>query len=188
MDSKEFIHELREGSREAFEILFNRYSPMIFSVLLRVLRNRQDAEEVSQEVFFQAYKSLKSFRADAQISTWLYRIAVNRALNHQRKKKLERWFSLDFDSRSQGAQNSEYPDLTTEGPADLMKRCETEAIVRTAIDELPQKQRIAVLLNRYDGLSYEEIAKVMGVSVASVESRLHRAKQSLAVKLLALKG
>jgi RNA polymerase sigma-70 factor (ECF subfamily) len=148
-----------------------------------MLGNRHDAEDVTQDVFFEAYKSLKRFRFESKLSTWLYRIAVNRSLNHQRKRKLERWLSLDFEAREETAVDSGYSGTTEDGPDDAMEKKDTERIVQEAINSLPDQQRIAIVLNRYEELSYEEIAKIMGVTVASVESRLHRAKQTLVKKL-----
>ena len=186
MNENDLIKELREGNRAAFEELFDRFSTLVYNVAYRMLQNKQDAEDITQEVFFQAYKSLKHFRAESQLSTWLYRIAVNRSLNHQRKRKLQRWLSLDFEAREDSAVNSGYPGTTEDGLDDAMGKKDTERIVQEAINSLPDQQRSAILLHRYEELSYEEIAKIMGVTVASVESRLHRAKQTLAKKLLPL--
>jgi RNA polymerase sigma-70 factor (ECF subfamily) len=181
------IKELRRGNQAAFKELFDSYSTLVYNVAYRMLQNKQDAEDVTQEVFFQAYKSLKQFRAESQLSTWLYRIAVNRSLNHQRKRKLERWLSLDFDSDEKNAKNFDALGSTEVNADTVMEKKDTERIVQEAINALPSQQRIAILLHRYEELSYEEIAIIMGVTVASVESRLHRAKQTLAKKLLPLK-
>jgi len=186
MNERDLIKELRGGNRAAFKELFDSFSTLVYNVTYRMLQNKQDAEDVTQEVFFQAYKSLKHFRAESQLSTWLYRIAVNRSLNHERKRKLERWLSLDFEASEDSAVNSGYPGTTEDGPDDAMEKKDVERIVQEAINSLPDQQRIAILLHRYEELSYEEIAKIMGVTVASVESRLHRAKQTLAKKLLPL--
>jgi RNA polymerase sigma-70 factor (ECF subfamily) len=183
----DLIQKLREGNQAAFKELYDQYSTLVYNVAYRMLQNKQDAEDVSQEVFFQAYKSLKSFRAESQLSTWLYRIAVNRSLNHQRKKKLERWLSLDFDGDEKSAGHINDPGTTGENADSILEKKDTERIVQEAINSLPDQQRIAILLHRYEDLSYEEIAKIMGVTVASVDSRLHRAKQTLAKKLLSRK-
>lgn len=184
VNKDEMIEKQRNEDPLAFEDLFMRFSPMVCNVLYRMLRNKQDAEEITQEVFFQAYKSIKDFRAEAQLSTWLYRIAVNLGLNHQRKRKYERWLCLDLYSLKDEHHSLDYPDKISLGPADTMVRQETETIVREAIDALPEKQRTAVILSRYEGLPYEEIARILEISLASVESRLHRAKKTLAKKLL----
>ena len=182
----DLIKELGTGNRAAFKEFFDSFSPLVYNVAYRMLQNKQDAEDVTQEVFFQAYKSLKQFRAESQLSTWLYRIAVNRSLNHQRKRKLERWLSLDFGASEDAADGSGFLGATEDGPDGVIEKKDTERIVQEAINSLPDQQRIAILLHRYEDLSHEEIAGIMGVTVASVESRLHRAKQALAKKLVPL--
>jgi RNA polymerase sigma-70 factor (ECF subfamily) len=187
VNEDDLIERIRADDPRAFKDLFDSNVSLVYNVCLRMLGNRQDAEDVTQEVFFEAYKSLKRFRFESKLSTWLYRIAVNRSLNHQRKRKLERWLSFDFDSLDRSDKDSDAPGMPENGPDGAMEKKDTERIVRAAINSLPDQQRLALLLHRYEGLSYEEIAKVMGVTVASVESRLHRAKQALAKKLLPLK-
>ena len=188
VNEHDFIKELQSGSRAAFKQLFDTHSTLVYNVTYRMLQNKQDAEDVTQEVFFEAYKALKHFRAESQLSTWLYRIAVNRSLNHQRKKKVERWLSLDFDTDKHSGENVDVPEMSEERTDDAIQRKDTERIVQEAINSLPGQQRIAIMLHRYEDLSYEEIARIMGVTVGSVESRMHRAKQTLAKKLLSLKN
>ncbi len=185
LNNEDLIRELQAGDVSAFKEFFDAYSSLVFNVAFRMLQNKEDAEDVTQDVFFHAFRSLKEFRGESQLSTWLYRIAVNTSLNFQRKRKRERWLSLDF-----GSDESEDPRevaSTDANPQDDLERNEIELVVQKAINSLPKKQRIALLLHRYEGLSYEEIAKVMNVSVPSVESRLHRAKQALALKLITLR-
>jgi RNA polymerase sigma-70 factor (family 1) len=185
LNDEDLIRELKAGNMSAFKELFDDYSSLVFNVALRMLQNKEDAEDITQDTFLQSYVSIKNFRSEARLSTWLYRIAVNTSLNFQRKRKRERWLSLDF-----GSDESEDPRevaSTDANPQDNLERNEIELVVQKAINSLPKKQRISLLLYRYEGLSYEEIAKVMNVSVPSVESRLHRAKQALAVKLIALR-
>lgn len=188
MLDQDLIEQIRAGDPRAFKELFDANVTLIHNVCFRMLGNRQDAEDVTQEVFLEAYKSLKRFRFEAKLSTWLYRIAVNRALNHQRKKKLERWLSLDFAANDMNEQDVAIPGGSEDSPLGAMERKDTESIVQAAINSLPDQQRLALLLHRYEELSYEEIASVMGVTVASVDSRLQRAKQALAKKLIPLKG
>ena len=189
---EKLLQELKSGIPSAFKRLFNLYSPRTFNVAFRMLQNKQDAEDVTQDVFLQVYKSLKHFRGDAKISTWLYRITVNLSLNHQRKRKFKRWISINTESspsiiNENDDESFDIAGAPEENPAYEMERKETEQIVQEAIKSLPEQQRVAVLLYRYEGLSYEEIAKIMDVSVASVESRLHRAKIALTKRLLKIK-
>ncbi len=182
--------EFHSGDTErSLEDLFGKYSRLVFNVAYRFLQNREDAEDITQDVFLQVYKSLKHFRGESQISTWLYRITVNLSLNFQRKRKYREWFS--FDRRTGGSSSADdemdIADAREENPATMMERKEAEHILQAAINSLPEQQRVALILFRYEGLSYEEIAEIMKVTVASVESRLHRAKQTLAKKLLRIK-
>jgi len=187
MQDQDLIERIRADDPRSFKDLFDSHVAMVYNVCFQMLGDRHDAEDVTQDVFFEAYKSLKRFRFESKLSTWLYRIAVNRSLNHQRKRKLERWLSLDFDSEEKSAGSFDVL-RTTEGNVDMvMEKKDTERFVQKAINALPDKQRIAILLHRYEELSHGEIAKIMGVTVASVESRLHRAMQTLAKKLLSLK-
>jgi len=182
------IHHLPEKANSfpfqipiPFKELFDDYSSLVFNVAFRMLQNKQDAEDVTQDVFIRALKSFKEFRGESKLSTWFYRIAVNTSLNFQRKKKRERWLSLNF-----GWDESDDPRkvaLADANPQDNMERIEIELVVQKAINSLPKWQRAALILYYYEGLSYDEIAKVLGVSISSVESRLHRAKQALAIKL-----
>jgi RNA polymerase sigma-70 factor (ECF subfamily) len=184
---QELIERIRADDPRAFKELFDSNVTLVHNVCFRMLGNRQDAEDVTQEVFLEVCKSLKRFRFESKLSTWFYRIAVNRSLNHQRKRKLERWLSLDFDSNDKSDEVFDAPGISENSPDGAMEKKDTERIVQAAINSLPDQQRLALLLHRYEELSYEEIAKVMGVTVASVESRLHRAKQALAKKLLPFK-
>ena len=168
MLEQELIERIRADDPRAFKELFDSNVTLVHNVCFRMLGNRQDAEDVTQEVFLEAYKSLKRFRFESKLSTWLYRIAVNRSLNHQRKRKLERWLSLDFDSPDRSDEDFDAPGMPENGPDGAMEKKDAERIVQTAINSLPDQQRLALLLHRYEELSYEEIAKVMGVTVAPV--------------------
>jgi len=181
LNEEDLIRGLKAGDASTFKELFDDYSSLVFNVALRMLQNKEDAEDVTQDVFIQALKSFKEFRGESKLSTWFYRIAVNTSLNFQRKKKRERWLSLDF-----GWDESDDPREVASAdvnPQDNMERNEIELVVQKAINSLPKRQRAALILYYYEGLSYDEISKVLGVSISSVESRLHRAKQALALKL-----
>lgn len=180
MNESELLEKIRAGESFAFKELFEMYSGMVFNVCIRMLSSREDAEDVTQDVFFTAYKSLKKFRAESKLSTWLYRIAVNLSLNFQRKKKINRWLSLDFILESKP---DEIPHSQAGNPLKDLENAESERIVQDAVNSLPENQRVAVILRRYENLSYEEISKIMKCSISSVESYLFRAKENLYKKL-----
>ena len=160
--------------------LFDRYHHVIFNLCSRMLDHVDDAEDITQDVFVRAFKGYDRFRAEASPGTWLYRIAVNLCLNHQRRQKTVRWLSLDIfaDAFDTAPFESHNP-----GPDELVEQSEKERIVRRAINELPACQRAAIVLARYEDLSYKEIASVLECSEASIESLLHRAKLNLAKQL-----
>ncbi len=191
-DREGLSQALKAGDLSEFKKLFESYSPLVLGIAMRMLRNREDAEDVTQDVFLQAYRSLNHFRGDSQLSTWLYRIAVNVSLNLQRKGKHRKLFALfkkteDVDPPGEPG-NFDIPGFAEGTPAWELERGDTAKIVQEAIDSLPDQQRVAIMLYHYEGLTYSEISEVMEVSVASVESRLHRAKMALAKKLLKLRG
>lgn len=179
-DEQHTDERLPEDSVDAIKYLFERHNAGVFNVCVRLLGNREEAEDIAQDVFVRAFKAYAHFRGDADPGTWLYRIAVNLCLNHQRKQKQWRWLSLDFFSDHPQA----YP-MTDRNmqPEEAIQKAEMERIVQDAIDRLPERQRIALILSRYEGLSYQKIAETMSCSISSVESLLHRAKHNLAKRL-----
>lgn len=156
------IAAFRKGDESAFEVLYGRHYPTVLNVAYRMLGDRDAAEDLAQDVFVKLYTSPGSYRPTAKLSTWLYRVTHNAFIDELRKRK-NRPVELVPDIHSPGA--SEQSDL-----ADA---------VQTALASLPEKQRAAVVLQRYEGLSYQEIAEVLGTSVPAVESLLFRARESL---------
>jgi RNA polymerase sigma-70 factor (ECF subfamily) len=140
----------------------------------------EDAEDIASDVFARAFKGYDRFRSEASPGTWLYRIAVNLCLNHQRRRKYLKWMSFDF-------WEEEFDELPFESPEkkpdEIMESKDVERLVHRALQELPPAQRAAITLARYENLTSREIAEVMGRSVSSVESLLIRAKKNLARSL-----
>lgn len=148
-----------------------------------MLQNAEDAEDVTQEVFVQVYESVQQFKGDSKFSTWLYRIAVTKSLDHLRKKKRKKRFA--FIQSLFGANEEEVkhtPDFNH--PGVNMENKEHAAALFTALSKLPDNQKAAFTLHKLEGLSYQEIAEALDTSVSSVESLMHRAKGNLR-KLLA---
>jgi len=177
------------GDRWAFDRLVRRYYRKVYSTSYRLLGNPQEAEDATQEIFLKVYKAARSFQPHLSFSTWLYRISVNHCLNVLRWKRRRRFLSLnallrpDRDEPDPEEFSSFVRAHSSSRPDEQLEKSERAEAVRRAIESLPEKQRVAVILHRYEGLSYKEIAEVMGTSVSSVESRLHRAKVALAAKL-----
>jgi len=175
------------GNESAFEQIVRRYHVKVIHLIYCYLNHRWEAEEVAQDVFFKVWKNASQFKGKSKFSTWLYRIAVNTCLNHKRSKKAE---SNTLDSTSNPEDFPDNPGFaeTNEGnPQQLMEKKEREDIVRQSLRLLPEKQRMALILSRFAGYSYAEIAELMNVSIAAVESLLFRAKQNIARFLIPLK-
>lgn len=180
----ELMMRVKAGDQSAFKAIVERYQRRVINVGYRFLGNREDAEDVAQETFLRVYLSAKSYKPRAELFTYLYTIVTRLALNRLRKKKRLRWFSLDqLERNGEVGIGQEVPADPADQPDQSLERAEREAIVRRALDALPAAQKTAVILSRYEGLSYKQIAEVMELSVSAVESKLHRAKQTLRKKL-----
>ncbi|MBN2356007.1 sigma-70 family RNA polymerase sigma factor [candidate division KSB1 bacterium] len=182
MQERELIKKLRSGDEQAYKRLFDFYADRIYNICVRFLNSRQEAEDAVQDIFCKIYFSIDRFREDARLTSWIYRISVNHCLNAQRQKRRARFFSLDWLSEGEMTLKSARSD----DPQDSLEKKETESIIQAAINGLSEKQRTALVLFRYEGLTYQEIAEVLNISVAAVESRLFQAKQELCKKLLPL--
>lgn len=185
MTDEELVRKIIDGDHLAFKRLVDRYQHLVINTCYNLIGNRQDAEDVAQEVFFQVYKSAEKFRREAKLSTWLYRIAVNRSLNFIRDNKRFRWLeSLTSILEGENQRVSDVPTSDSDRPDIALEKKERDALVQRAIDSLPAKQRAAFVLHKYEGLSYQEIAEILERSLSSVESLIHRAKSNLQTKLV----
>ncbi len=180
MDEIELMFRVKEGDEDAFREIVERYQRQIIGLCFRYVGNQQDAEEIAQDVFIHLYRAASTYQPRAKLSTYLYRIAVNLSLNRIRDDKWKRFISWEFTNQDK---KKRVASPMIDGPDSLMEQKEQYKIIREAIDSLPVNQKTAVILKRFQGLSYEEIAEVMNCSVSAVESRLHRAKQNLKKKL-----
>ncbi len=173
---------LKKGDRNAFDDLMRKYYPRILNFAYRLVGNRQLAEDLTQDVFIKVYKSAARYRPRSQFQTWLYTIAKNTCLNALRRKR-ERIVSLDEPL------DADAPDLKKEhldpgaDPAAVVLQKEKENQVRAAVNDLPDNQKIAVILRRYENFSYAEIAASLNVTDKAVKSLLSRAKVNLKNKL-----
>lgn len=180
MDDEVILQKFRDGDGDAFRALVEKYQKMVYIVSYGFVKNSRDAEDITQDVFFAAYKNIRKFKHESKVSTWIYRIAVNRSLNFVRKKKLLSLFSVRQDEETMPdipAEEDAHPDFTFE-------KSEKGRIIKKALDGLPENQRTAFILSNVEGFSYQEIAEIMQCSVSAVESRIHRAKMSLQKKLV----
>jgi RNA polymerase sigma-70 factor (ECF subfamily) len=181
MNDTELMLRVKQGDEDAFRQIVELYHKPIHGLCFRYLKNQEDAEEIAQDVFIRLYERADKYEARAKLTTYLYRIAVNLSLNRIRDRKLKRFVSLDFFRGITLDNNPVSAD--TSDPDSLLEQKEKQRTIRQAIDTLPPNQRTAVILKRFQELSYEEIAQVMQCSLSAVESLLHRAKQNLQKKL-----
>lgn len=170
-----------DNDHKAFAELMDKYQKMVVNTCRGFVSSYQEAEDLAQDVFIELYESLPGFRRESKVSTWIYRIAVNKSLNYIRKKKRESLFlNFNFWSKDGGAENSFQFATSVDSEADYgIVSAEDKKILKDAINRLPDNQRVALILSKYQDLSYKEIADVMDVSLASVESLLFRAKTNL---------
>ena len=172
MDDQHLVRALQEKDENAFRELVFTYQEMIVSTCLGFLKNQQEAEDVAQEVFIQVFRNIDSFRGDARLSTWLYRIAVNRSLNAVRSKKSRLLMSLDevFEYKK---------NSSLELPLENLENKERSEILNTAVQKLPDNQRTAFVLSKHEGLANKKIAEIMGISLSATEALQNRAKKNL---------
>jgi RNA polymerase sigma-70 factor (ECF subfamily) len=184
MTEAEIIQKLQQGNEQAFKQLVENYQKLVVNTCFGMVHNTEDAEDIAQEVFIEVFRSIQNFRADSKISTWLYRIAVNRSLNFIRDNKRKKWYhSIEDIVKGKKQQLSEIQHGNNETPLSEMENSQRARIIHEAIDSLPENQKTAFTLNKYEDLSYKEISEVMDLSVSSVESLIHRAKIKLQKKL-----
>jgi RNA polymerase sigma-70 factor (ECF subfamily) len=180
----EIMLRVRDGDDSGFTYLIEKYRNPILHFMFRMVRNQAVAEELAQEVFLRVYRSRATYRAEAQFSTWLYRIATNLGVNHARDNKHERAAQnvyLDQPDPETGVR----PDLAdprATAEQDLVKEERMQAI-REHVMALPERQRSAVLMHKYQGMDYKEIGKVLKLSESATKSLLFRAYQTLRDRL-----
>ncbi len=179
MDDATLMRRIAEGDEKAFETLVERHQGLVLGVVARMLGHRGDAEDIAQEVFVRAWKSASRYKPSAKFTTWLLTIARNLVFNAVRdNRRHARNVSMDDEETV-----CQWPDPATRTPAQEHADKELREAVDAAIEALPPQQRMALILRRYDGLAYEEIAEVLKTSVPSVKSLLFRAREELRARL-----
>jgi RNA polymerase sigma factor (sigma-70 family) len=182
---EKLISKIVEKDEDAFVEFVRRYQSRILNLCFKLTANRESAEEAAQEVFLQVYREARQFRGLSKVSTWVCRIAVNRSLNICRKVNRQGWMGNFRSLLKNGIPGSdEFPAPPQYSPDEFLEHKQEREFLKKALNTLPEKQKIAFLLRHAEGLSYQEIAEILNTSVASVESRIHRAKDRLRKKLL----
>lgn len=184
MEDSEIMLQLRAGNMAGFDYLIAKYRKPIIHFMYRMVHNQAVAEELAQEVFLRVYRSRETYRAEARFSTWLYRIATNLAVNHARDTRYERSASTVYLDESD-PETGTTPDVadTTPGAEAGMLRRERLNSIRDHVLALPERQRMAVLMHKYEGMDYRQIGEVLKLSESATKSLLFRAYQTLREKL-----
>lgn len=184
MSDAEIMLELRDGNMDAFDVLLSKYRKPIMHFMFRMVHNQAVAEELAQEVFLRVYRSRETYRAEARFSTWLYRIATNLGVNHARDTRHERTASTVYldEPDSDTGSTPDVADLTPSAEANMLRQ-ERMSAIREFVVALPERQRNAVLMHKYEGLDYKQIGEVLKLSESATKSLLFRAYQTLREKL-----
>jgi RNA polymerase sigma-70 factor (ECF subfamily) len=172
------IDRLKKGDEIAFRELVEQYEVRVYNTCLGFVKNNEEADDLSQEVFLEIYSSIQNFRGDARLSTWIYRIAVTKSLELLRSRKRKKRFAI-LKSLFASGNNMPIEIPSFEHPGIQAENKERSIILFQAIDRLPESQKTAFTLHKVEGLSYEEVGNIMGKSVSSVESLMHRARTNL---------
>lgn len=185
MNDQELVEGLKVNNQAAFRKLIEKYQQQVVSTCYYFLHNHDEAQDIGQEVFIEVFQSIHKFRQESSLSTWLYRVATNKSLNQIRKNKYKN-LMVNVENLFRAA-----PDTAQLQNEDFTKSLEREREfdertkrLHTAIEQLPSNQKTAFTLNKYNSMSYKEIADVMEISLSSVESLIHRAKINLQNKLI----
>lgn len=176
MNDTAFIERLKNKDGAAFSQLVEEKQQLVYNTALGILQNEEDAEEVTQDVFISVYENLKSFKEEAQISTWIYRIAINKSLDAEKKKQRQKrggFLKRIFDNEvNEEAAHFEHPGV-------LLDQKENAAALFAALKKLPSAQRTAFILQKMEGQTNKDIAAIMELNETAVESLLARAKKNL---------
>ena len=178
MEESILVERLKKKDSAAFKEIVDTWQAMVYNTVLGIIQNPEDAEDIAQDVFVQVYQSIENFKGQSKFSTWLYRIAVSKALDHLRKKKRKKRFGF---IQSLFGKNDE---LIIDAhdffhPGIILENKQNAAVLFKAIASLPQNQGIAFVLNKVEGLSYQQIGDIMKLSLSAVDSLLQRAKTNL---------
>lgn len=184
LEDAEMVLAVREGDTTAFRGLVEKYQGRVYSMLYGMLRNREDARDITQDAFVKAFHNLDSFRLESSFYTWLYRIAMNLAIDLVRKRKRRQTSSYEEEIATRDGDGEIAEVHHEDGPSRTLQRKRLYKRIMDAVDTLPDDQKQAILLRELEGLSYKEIADIMGIPEGTVMSRLFYARKKLQ-KLLA---
>ena len=172
-EETEMISRCQQGDQEALKEIFEKYHKKVYRIAYGVVRQREEALDVVQEVFIKLFRSVKNFKGRSHFYTYLYRMVMNTAIDHKRKAGKQFMSSLDEEG------SFEPSDEAEKGPERILLQKELEERVKLAMDKLPAEQRAALIFRDVEGLSYQEMAEAMGCSIGTVMSRLHYGRKRM---------
>ena len=172
-EETQLISRCQQGDQEAFKEIFDRYQKKVYRIAYGVVRHREEALDIVQEVFIKLFRSIKNFKGKSHFYTYLYRMVMNTAIDHARKTGKQFISSLDEEG------SFEPSDELEKGPERILLQKELEERVKGAMEKLPAEQRAALIFRDVEGLSYQEMAEAMGCSIGTVMSRLHYGRKRI---------
>jgi RNA polymerase sigma-70 factor (ECF subfamily) len=173
LEETEMISRCQRGDQEALKEIFDKYNKKVYRIAYGVVRQREEALDIVQEVFIKLFHSIKNFKGKSHFYTYLYRMVMNTAIDHARKTGKQIISSLDEEGSFQPSDDLE------KGPERILLQKELEERVKSAMDKLPAEQRAALIFRDVEGLSYQEMAESMGCSIGTVMSRLHYGRKRM---------
>ena len=180
MEDDNFIRDLKEGKQFAYGKLIDDFQQKVFSTCISFVPNKEDAEDIAQDVFVEVFRSISKFKGDSKLSTWIYKITTNKCLEFIRKKNTKKRFGFLKSIMGNDMpvdKTSYFTDMNH--PGILLENKEKSETIFRAINQLPEAQKVVFTLCKIDGKSYEEVSDIMGKSISSVESLMFRAKKNL---------
>ncbi|NOT86010.1 MAG: RNA polymerase sigma factor RpoE [Methylococcaceae bacterium] len=178
----DLVLRVQQGDKRAFDLLVIKYQHRLIQLVNRYVKDPSEAQDIAQEAFIKAYRALRDFRGDSAFYTWLYRIAINTAKNFLvAKARRSSDFEVDIDEAEQIENAPQLQGMDT--PEQILLNDEILSMINTAIEELPEDMRMAIMMREIEGLSYEEIAQIMNCPIGTIRSRIFRAREAIDSKL-----
>ncbi|ANE55467.1 MULTISPECIES: RNA polymerase sigma factor RpoE [Methylomonas] len=176
------VHRVQQGDKAAFDLLVLKYQHKIVHLVNRYVKDPSEAQDVAQDTFIKAYRALGDFRGESAFYTWLYRIAINTAKNYLLSRSRRHFdYEIDVQDAEQVENAPQLKDIET--PEHQLMNEQIVAVIKSAIENLPEEMRIAITLREFEGMSYEEIAEAMDCPIGTVRSRIFRAREAIDQKL-----
>jgi RNA polymerase sigma factor (sigma-70 family) len=183
MEENELINRLKSGDEGAYRLIIEKYQTSVLNCCFKFVKNRETAEDLTQEVFIEVYKSIGSFKSESTFFTWLYRISVTKSLDHLKSMKRKKRYGFLKSIFSGDGEKEILLPSDQNNPLEILEEEDRKKVLSWAIESLPENQKVAFTLSKYDEKSYKEIAEILDTTISSVESLIFRAKTNLKKKL-----